>query len=105
LGVGPHPLIAVATDNRGGTTATLVTVTGLTETLISGVSNPPGGTFQFAFTNTPGASFTVLTSTNIALPIEQWTSAGAAVENTPGNYHFSDPTTNSPQRFYRIRSP
>ena len=105
LGVGSHPLIAVATDNRGGTTASLVTVTGLTETLISGVSTATGGTFQFAFTNTPGASFTVLTSTNIALPVDQWTSAGAAIETTPGNYHFTDQTTNSPQRFYRLRSP
>jgi uncharacterized repeat protein (TIGR03803 family) len=105
LGVGQHRLIAVATDNRGGTTAALVTVTGLTETLISGVSNGSGGTFQFAFTNTPGVSFTVLSSTNITLPVDQWTSAGEALEITPGNYHFTDQTTNSPQRFYRIRSP
>jgi uncharacterized repeat protein (TIGR03803 family) len=106
LAVGSHALFAIASDNLGATTTTLpVTVIGLTETVISGVTNLPDGTFQFAFTNTPGASFTVLTSTNITLPLDEWTSAGAALETSPGSYQFTDETTSSPQRFYRIRSP
>jgi hypothetical protein len=106
LAVGSHVLTAVASDNLGATTASLVTVTGapVTAIVISG-AKLPNGAFQLAFTNTPGASFTVLTSTNIAVPLDEWTSSGAALETSPGTYQFTDETTNSPQRFYRIRSP
>jgi ribosomal protein L11 len=106
LAVGPHALSAVASDNLGATTTTLsVTVTGLTPIVISGATNLPDGTFQFVFTNTPGASFSVLTSTNFALPVDEWTSAGSALETSPGSYQFTDETPSIPQRFYRVRSP
>jgi hypothetical protein len=52
-----------------------------------------------------GLSFTVLITTNVAVPVDEWTSAGAVVESSPGYYLFTDATPNSPQRFYRVRSP
>jgi hypothetical protein len=73
--------------------------------VISGATNLPDGTFQLAFTNTPGASFSVLTSTNLALPVTEWTNAGAVLETSPGSYQFTDETPSTPQRFYRVRSP
>lgn len=64
------------------------------------------GTFQIAFTNTPGTGFTVLTATNAGLPLSKWTILGAATETSSGNYQFADTqATNNPRRFYRIRSP
>jgi len=64
------------------------------------------GTFQFSFTNTPGTSFTVLTSTNIALPLSSWIVLGAPTEISPGNFQYSDAqATNLPRGFYRVRSP
>src|SRR5205823_11074226 len=36
------------------------------------------GAFQFAFINTPGATFTVLAATNVSLPLSNWTALGAA---------------------------
>jgi hypothetical protein len=67
---------------------------------------PPGGAFQFGFTNLPGFSFTALASTNLQLPFADWTVAGNATEISSGVYQFTDPqATNSPQRFYRVRSP
>jgi len=30
------------------------------------------GAFQFAFTNTPGRSFTVFSNTNLSLPMTNW---------------------------------
>src|SRR5262249_11710722 len=105
LAVGRHALTAVASDNLGATTTTLsVTVIGLTPIVISDAKNLPDGTFQFAFTNTPGASFRVLTSTNFALPVDEWTDAGAALETSPGSYQFKDETPGNAQRFYRVRS-
>lgn len=66
----------------------------------------PDGAFQFAFTNTPGVVHTVLTSTNLALPIAQWIALGTATEILPGQYQFTDPgATDGSSRFYCVRSP
>src|SRR5262249_4795677 len=50
----------------------------------------PSGTFQLSFRNTPGLSFTVLTTADITVPLTQWTSAGNAAEISPGHYQFID---------------
>jgi hypothetical protein len=64
------------------------------------------GAFQFAFSNAPGAAFTVLGSTNPALPIVSWSVLGQAAEVGSGQYRFTDEqATNVPIRFYRISSP
>jgi alpha-tubulin suppressor-like RCC1 family protein len=71
-----------------------------------GVKMLDNGSFQFAFTNTPGAFFGVLATTNPAMPLSNWTTLGAATEVSPGQFQFTDPqATNTPQRFYRVRSP
>lgn len=62
------------------------------------------GQFQFAFTNIAGLTFTTLTSTNVTLPLSNWTVLGAATEGPAGYYQFTDPQTNG-TRFYRVRWP
>ena len=64
------------------------------------------GAVRFSFTNAPGASFKVLTSTNLSLPLISWTLAGNATEVSPGQFQFTDlQTAGSLTRFYRVRSP
>ena len=64
------------------------------------------GAFSFAFTNSVGALFGVLATTNLSLAQTNWTAVGGATEIAPGQFQFSDPqTTNNPQRFYQIYSP
>ncbi len=64
------------------------------------------GSFQFSFTNAADADFTVLASTNLALPLTNWTILGNIPEITPGQYQFGDTgMTNWSQRFYRVVSP
>lgn len=64
------------------------------------------GTFRFAFTNAPGVAFTVLVSTNVALPLSNWTVLGTPTEVSPGQYQFTDAQlTNRPLQFYRVRFP
>jgi WD40 repeat protein len=76
-----------------------------TAILLTSAAKLPGGGFQFAFTNTPGASFSVLASANPALPITNWITLGGATEIAPGQFQFTDPqATNFPSRFYRVRS-
>jgi len=60
----------------------------------------------FTFTNGAAMSFTVLSTTNLSLPLSDWTVAGAATNAAPGMFQFtSQPTTNDAQRFYGVRSP
>jgi hypothetical protein len=62
--------------------------------------------FQFAFTNNVGALFGVLTTTNLALPLTDWTALGGVMETSPGQFLFTDPqATNGGQRFYRAFAP
>ena len=84
---------------------TIIPVTVTPPTLI-GPTLLSNGLFQFAFSNNdPGASFTVLTTTNPWLPLSNWTVAGPATNTAPGLFQFSTGTTNTPQGYYRVRSP
>ncbi|MGD0258465.1 MAG: cell wall anchor protein [Verrucomicrobiota bacterium] len=84
----------------------LVAAPPASQIILSGAQTLANGSFQFAFTNTPGAFFGVVGATNPALPLSNCTPLGDATEVSPGQFQFSDPqTTNSAQRFYRVRSP
>jgi len=62
-------------------------------------------TFRFSFNNTPGWSFIALTSTNVSVPLSNWTTLGNVTEISPGQFQFTDSqATNSSQRYYRVRS-
>jgi hypothetical protein len=64
------------------------------------------GAFQFAFTNYPGANFSVLVSADLSLPFSNWTVLGPAQEVSPGQFQFTDlNATNYLRRFYGVRSP
>jgi hypothetical protein len=64
------------------------------------------GSFQFAFTNVPGLSFTAFAATDAAMPFANWTRLGAVAEVSPGQFQFTDlQATTDSQRLYRVRSP
>jgi uncharacterized delta-60 repeat protein len=64
------------------------------------------GVFSFAFPYTNGTTFTVLATTNLALPSSNWDALGSTTLFSNGLYRFTDPTaTNFPRRFYRLRTP
>ncbi|HEY5912865.1 MAG TPA: hypothetical protein VJA21_19915 [Verrucomicrobiae bacterium] len=66
----------------------------------------PTGAFQFTFRSTPGLSFTVLSTTDLAVCLNDWASLGVAAEISPGQYQLTDlQAAQNPQRFYRVRSP
>ena len=73
---------------------------------LTGVQMLANGAIQFSFTNNPSASFTVLSTTNISLPLANWTVVGSATNISSDLFQFtSQPTTNDRQRYYRVRSP
>jgi len=64
------------------------------------------GTFQFSFTGSAPLQYTVLTSTNITLPLSNWTVAGLATNTGGNNYTFSVPVApNQPAQFYQAKVP
>ena len=61
---------------------------------------------HFSFNYTPGTSFSVYATTNLTLPIGQWSNLGQPTEGPAGQYQFTDPqATNHPQRFYILHQP
>jgi hypothetical protein len=71
------------------------------------LTNPtqlPNGSFRFDFTNTPGAIFTALASTD--LTPDSRTVLGDVKEISPGNFQFTDlQATSNSQRYYQVHSP
>ncbi len=76
---------------------------------IAGAKGPANGQFQIAFSNNvPGATFSVMTASNLALPMNTWSNLGAAAESPVGSgqFQFIDrQASNRPQSFYRVSSP
>jgi hypothetical protein len=81
----------------------------VTPPILKGTSLQTG--FQVSFTNVPsaGADLTIWSTTNLALPFNQWQSLGHPAETPNGSYslyQFLDSgATNKSQRFYRVTSP
>src|ERR1019366_9355638 len=71
-----------------------------TETTLTGAKRLTSGAFQFAFTNSVGALFGVLATTNPVEPLSNWTALGGVAEVAPGQFQFTDSqAANSPRRF------
>ena len=74
--------------------------------VLAGTFGLSNGMFRFSFTNPTAVNFTVLASTNMTLPLSNWTVLGVVTDSPAGQYHFSEPqNTNKTPRFYRVRSP
>jgi hypothetical protein len=98
-----YALATVFVNGIPGTSAILLVAHVPTAIVLRDAAMLPGGAFRFGFTNTPGAVFTALTTTNVSLPLSNWTALGPATEVSPGQFQFTDPqATNDPQRFYRV---
>lgn len=94
-----------------------ITLMGQTITVTQGVvvTTPPtltnlqlmgSGVVQFAFTNVAGATFEILSTTNLGLPLSQWKMEGAPSVTGPGQYQFtSGADTTNKSRFFIVRSP
>ena len=118
IGAGSVSANAFATDQRGYPRLQNGLIDLGAVELQSPAANPPvlanitvpagGGTngLQFTFTNAPVADFTVLTATNVSLPLTNWTVLGEVLQVAPGLYQFTDPqAATNMVRFYRMRSP
>lgn len=96
----------VAIDNLSFSTTALVANPILPITITPGATYFTGaGSLQLSFTNAAGVSFTVLGSTNAALPVAQWQNLGHPIESPAGQYQFTDPSATNAAKFYILRQP
>jgi hypothetical protein len=68
-------------------------------------TNLGGGSIRLRFVNSPGVSFSILATTNLAQPLANWSVLGTATESPAGQFQFTDTTATNNQRFYMVRSP
>ena len=104
--------VSIMTDQRGFTRKSGAHVDiGATEfqpattCLLSQRTILPDGRFTFGFSNSPDAAFSVVASYDATTPLSNWIELGPAAQISPGLFIFvDDGATNTPQRYYRVRS-
>lgn len=70
-----------------------------------GSGTPTGVQLTFS-DNTPGATFTILTTTNISLPYTEWSVLGQPIQIHPGLFQYTDiEAFSKSQLFYCVSSP
>jgi hypothetical protein len=96
---------SLATDQRGFPRLTGAHVDiGAVEAQVVNATNAP--VLKLTFASSPDTDFTVLATTNVALPADQWNILGPATQNAPGQYQHMDIfAPDYPQRFYQVTSP
>jgi hypothetical protein len=108
--------VSLTDDATAGGPALTTPVQTFTITVTAPVTPPPpvissaamlsNGAFQLTFTNTNNIAFSVLASTDISLPVTNWTLLGASTNLGGGLHGFTDAqATNHASRFYFLRFP
>jgi len=84
-------------------TSFILTVLGYEPTIDSNVTSL-SNQFTLQFAGNPAFTYAVIATTNLALPLSNWTSLGTATITTNGLFQYIDSHgTNDPQRFYELR--
>ena len=107
VGVGPTGVVFVTGHLADGVNADFVTIKYAEVWPIAlNVNLFTNGVLEASFTNTPGATFTLLGSTNLSSETGNWTVLGSVSETAPGQFSFTNaPAATDPRVFYRVRSP
>lgn len=86
----PNPGAGLAWDTTQLSSGTISVVTGSAQPVLGGVS-VSGGNLIFSGSNGPaGKGFAVLTSTNIATPLANWTQVATGSFDNSGNFHVTN---------------
>ncbi|MGC9944644.1 MAG: hypothetical protein ABSE48_22710 [Verrucomicrobiota bacterium] len=92
--------------NYGPTTFTLSVANLNGRPVVAAAKVPAPGQFSFQFTGNPSGSYSVLATTNLILPLADWTVLGSATLVSSDFFQYVDThATNYPQRFYKLRAP
>jgi len=70
---------------------------------LTNVTWTASGQLSLSFAGAPDVTYTLLQSTNVALPLTNWTVLGHPVL-TNGLYYFTDPSATNPASYYELQS-
>jgi len=106
-GVGTNLVTLSVSGGLGTNSASLAIVVLPSQPPVIGGVQIIGGSFIITGTNgTAGANYLVLTSTNLALPLTNWTILSTNPFGSGGSVNVTNPlNSNSPQIYYRLRLP
>jgi fibronectin-binding autotransporter adhesin len=104
LGTLPGNLNATLVNNTTNNTIDL-SVTATMAPQFSGVGGLTNGVFSVSVTGQQGAGFTVHATTNLALPLLDWTVVGSGTFGAGATEFTDTSSTNFPYRYYRISTP
>jgi hypothetical protein len=93
-----------ANDSSTGTN--FINIVGISTPVLSSAVLSGGNVVLSGHGGAAGGTYDVLTATNAATPLTNWTDLGAFSFNGSGNFSNSIPvSTNPPNEFFRIRVP
>lgn len=95
----------IVTNSLGSVTSSMATLTVLTAPLFNGIaSDTNGGFILTGVGGTNSGSYTVLTSTNLAIPLALWTPVATNQFGSQGEFIFTNiAPTDAPQLFYLLQ--
>ena len=109
LAVGPHTITAEYHGDSiyaASTNSLSQTVNPAQPPVLGGIQILGGNLILTGTNGTAGANYLVLTATNLASPLTNWTILSTNPFGPGGSVNFTNPlNTNSPQSFYRLRLP
>ena len=115
ISLGSPTVTVTGSGMAAGATASLsVSGTSVNLVVTGGVSTPPvinslvisGGNLIFSGTNgAHGGTYYVLSSSNVALPLSQWSSIATDTFSGTGTFSVTNPVGTDPSRFFIIKSP
>ena len=87
-----HHYRVVAINAAGTTTGqdVILTTIPVAPLQLRAALTSPSGNMRFTLSAAPGASFTLLSTTNLSLSMSNWTAIGALTEIAPGQYGFTE---------------
>jgi len=81
-----------------------VTVNAVVTPVVSGPTKNGSG-YSFSISGPTGQPYTILTTTNVALPLSSWSVARTNSAFVAGSASYTNSTPNDPQRYYRVKTP
>ena len=107
LGTLPGLVAASLVNNTANNSIDLKVTVGTTSApQFSGILSQTNGVISLSLTGAPGAGFSILASTNLALtPLSAWTVVGTGTFGAGVTSFVDSTSTNYPDRFYLISTP
>gem|GEM_PF-2299898 len=99
------PGVTASVQDVGGEIDLVVTSVLPPPPTFGGITTLPDHNFELNFSGPSGQNYTILTSTNLALPLSSWTPASTGTFGSTSILFDDLDATNHPQRFYLITSP